>query len=164
MELDMEQVLTELNGMTVGQLQQRYAEVCGEQARSWNRAWLVKRIAWKVQANAYGDLSERAHRRALELASKSDVRLKAPASCTGETTLAKLPPARPPVDKRLPVPGTVIVRKYKRRTYKVTVLAEGFEFCGEAFGSLSAIAQRITGSHWNGFKFFGLTKSAGGAR
>ena len=50
--------------MTVGQLQARYAEVFGEPARSGNRQWLFRRVAWRVQAMAEGDLTERARERA----------------------------------------------------------------------------------------------------
>ena len=57
----------------------------------------------------------------------------------------------------LPMPGTVLRRDYKGRTILVTVLDRGFEFEGEFFRSLSAVAQHITGAHWNGRLFFGLT-------
>ena len=53
-----------------------------------------------------------------------------------------------------------IVRRYKGKTLRVTVLADGFEFMGERFGSLSAIAKAVTGTHVNGFRFFGLAKEA----
>jgi hypothetical protein len=56
----------------------RYAEVCGEQSRSGNKDYLVKRIAWRMQANEFGDLPERARRRAMEIASNADLRLRAP--------------------------------------------------------------------------------------
>tara|TARA_B100000029_G_scaffold490046_1_gene548556 strand:- start:89 stop:310 length:222 start_codon:yes stop_codon:yes gene_type:complete len=57
---------------------------------------------------------------------------------------------------RVPLPGTVITRRYKGRLIRVRVVANGFEFEGELFKSLSAVAKRITGSHWNGYRFFNL--------
>jgi hypothetical protein len=55
------------------------------------------------------------------------------------------------------MPGTLLTRDYKGRTICVKVLADGFEYEGERFKSLSAVARRITGSAWNGFLFFKLT-------
>lgn len=66
--LDITKELAALSRMTVGQLHGRYAEVFGEPARSRHRQYLVRRIAWRIQANAEGGLSERAIRRAEELA------------------------------------------------------------------------------------------------
>ena len=68
----------------------------------------------------------------------------------------------PASDTRLPVPGTVLTRPYKGRQIRVQVLANGFEFEGEVFRSLSAVAKKITGGHCNGYLFFGLGKSKGG--
>jgi hypothetical protein len=56
------------------------------------------------------------------------------------------------------MPGTLLTRKYKGETIQVKVCQDGFEFEGERFKSLSAVAKRVTGTHWNGFHFFGLTK------
>ena len=57
------------------------------------------------------------------------------------------------------MPGAVITREYRGRKLVVSVLDEGFEFDGQVFKSLSAIATAITGSHWNGMLFFGLKKT-----
>lgn len=164
MSIDVAAEMAALEQMTVKQLKQRYAEVVGENARSGNKAWLIKRIAWRMQANIYGDLSERARQRAMELANDAEIRLKAPPGRTLSATRAAPRQAAVSVsgDPRLPTPGTVLIRKYKGRTYKVTVQPAGFEYSGETFPSLSAVAQRITGSHWNGFLFFGLRKRPGG--
>jgi hypothetical protein len=59
-------------------------------------------------------------------------------------------------DKRLPPTGNCIQRVYKDRTIQVIVLADGFEFDGKKYKTLSAIAKSITGSHVNGFHFFHL--------
>ena len=68
MKLNLAKELAVLEKMTVGQLQQRYAEVFRETVRSRHRQYLIRRIAWRLQANAEGGLSERALRRAEELA------------------------------------------------------------------------------------------------
>jgi hypothetical protein len=53
--------LAALQRLTVPQLRQRYAEVFGETTNANNRVWLMKKIAWRLQAQAEGALSERAH-------------------------------------------------------------------------------------------------------
>ena len=59
-------------------------------------------------------------------------------------------------DDRLPPPGTLLTRQYKGRTIAVRVLDEAFEYDGQAYTSLSAVAKAITGSHLNGYQFFQL--------
>ena len=61
-------------------------------------------------------------------------------------------------DDRLPLPGTVIVREYKGQARQVKVLPAGFEYEGEVYKSLSAVAKAITGQHCNGYHFFRLRK------
>lgn len=151
-----------LHGMTVSQLQVKYLEVFGEPTNGHNKAWLVKRIAWRVQALAEGTLSERARQRAEELANDADLRVTIPrakpAAATAERT--KVVPVRFDHDDRLPMPGTILSREYKGRTLHVRVLTDGFEWDGQAYPSLSAVAKAITGSHVNGYHFFRLTRKA----
>jgi len=142
--------------MTVGQLHERYAEVFGEAARSRHKQYLIRRIAWRLQANAEGDLSERAQRRAEELANIADVRVTPPKTRPAERTAPCVARVRVTADPRLPAPGAAITRKYKGQTLTVTVLADGFEYAGERYPSLTAVAKAITGSHISGFRFFQL--------
>jgi hypothetical protein len=153
MKLNIEREVATLGQMTVGQLQQRYVEVFGEPVRSRHKQYLIRRIAWRLQANAEGGLSERALRRAEELANIADVRVTPPRTATGVATTASTAPAAA-TDRRLPPVGTAITRRYKGRTINVIVLPDGFEYDGERYRSLSAVAKAITGSHMNGFRFF----------
>ena len=57
--------------------------------------------------------------------------------------------------------GTTLVRQWRGHTHAVLVRDNGFEYEGERYRSLSVIAKRITGAHWSGPRFFGLTKPAG---
>ena len=57
--------------------------------------------------------------------------------------------------------GTILVRQWRGHTHTVFVGEEGFEYEGERYRSLTVIAERITGAHWSGPRFFGLTKRAG---
>ncbi len=134
MKLNLAKELAALEQMTVGQLQQRYAEVFGETVRSRHKHYLIRRIAWRLQANAEGGLSERALRRAEELADVADVRVTPPRGGISANPVAPASPANAPSrpsDPRLPPIGAAITRKYKGRTLTVTVLADGFEYAGE---------------------------------
>jgi hypothetical protein len=132
-------------------IRRKYRELFGEEPRSKNRHSLVRRIAWRLQANAEGGLSERARRRAVEIANDADVRFLAPRGGP-ETQSGK---AR--FDRRIPAVGTLVSRDYRGSTIAVRILAEGFEYEGRQYRSLSAIASEVTGTRWNGLAFFGLT-------
>lgn len=161
--------LAALERMTPAQLRERYAAVFGEASRSGHREWLVKRVAWRIQANVEGDLSERAKRRAEELANDADLRLKAPA--TFKLVVEPQPAPRQVTasvankkDDRLPPVGSVITREYEGKKVKVTVRANGLEYGGELYATLSAVAKAVCGSHCNGFLFFRLGKYARGGK
>ena len=135
-----------LREMTVADLREKYHEVFGEATRSRHKDFLRKQIAWRLQANEEGDLSERARRRAAGLANDADLRVRVPAGAFdaglpayGRTRTHEF---SRPHDPRLPMPGTVLTRDYKGRLLRVTVLDDGFEFEGTHHGSLSAIAAR----------------------
>lgn len=146
---------------SIGELKQRFAELCGYLPGTRNRIWLIRRIAWKLQANAEGGLSERALARARELARDADLRTTAPRPKPMPAGAAtKVIKATFDTDSRLPVPGSIITRAYKGRALRVVVRDHGFEFEGERFKSLSAVAKHITGSHCNGYLFFGLKGGA----
>jgi len=149
--------------MTVDELRRKYAEVFGERTGGRHQQWLIKRIAWRMQANAEGDLSERARRRAMELANEADLRMTPP----------REPKPAPDAEQRTRtvgtrvrasdhlLPGTVLNRRYKGRNVRVQVLIDGFEFEGERYKSLTAVARAVTGKHWNGYHFFNLRKNGG---
>jgi hypothetical protein len=137
--------------MPLDDLRAQYGTVFGEATRNGNRVWLVKRIAWRLQALAEGDLSQRARQRAAQIANDADLRLTPP----GPPRLVS-PTAAP--RQRLPRAGAVLTRVYKGATLQVKVLARGFEFEGAMYTSLSAVAKAISGSHCNGFHFFRIAK------
>lgn len=159
MSLNVGKELAALERMTVGELRERYGELFRETTRARNRRWLIKRIIWRMQSREQGGLSERARLRATELAADSDLRVTAPqqtptGSDAAERTQATT--AHFSGSSRTPLPGTLLTRRYKGRLLQVRVLSDGFEFEGEVFRSLSAVAKQITGSHWNGYRFFNL--------
>jgi hypothetical protein len=160
MDSPLAQEVAALKWLTVGELRARYAEVFGEAARTRHKTWLLKRIAWRIQVLVEGDLSQRARQRAAELANDADLRRrpplssKSPASERTATMQKSLSD-----DKRLPPPGTILTRNYKGHALEVRVLSKGFEFEGEVYRTLSAVAKSITGSHCNGYHFFRLAKT-----
>ena len=160
MALDIAQELVDMRRMSISELRSRFAHVFGETTRTGNKICLIKRIAWRLQALEEGDLSDRARRRAAELACDADLRL-APPHPVRRRRFPPLIPAAESHDSRLPMPGSVLARTYKGESFHVKVLANGFEFENQIYKSLSAVAKAITGTHCNGFMFFGLTRDGG---
>lgn len=159
MQIDIDTEVTELRRMTTSELSERYAQVFGEETRTRHKPYLIRKIAWRMQAMAEGDLSTRARHRAEELARDADVRVMPPKDGLSVATVPLPNTVTANNDPRLPSPGTAITRKYKGRTIQVVVLVDGFEYAGERYASLSAVAKAITGSHVNGFRFFNLKEN-----
>ena len=147
--------------LSVPELKAKYVEAFGEQSRSGNAAFLRKRIAWRLQARAMGGLSERARRRAEELADEADLRVRRPRPSrarhsTSARRRGRSEASQPERDPRLPPSGEVLVREFRGTTVAVRMLEDGFEYEGRRYTSLSPIAREVTGSRWNGFRFFNL--------
>ena len=144
-----------LESLPVEDLRAKYAELFGEPTVSKHRRHLVKRCAWGIQAREFGGLDPAVKERALKIARLSDIRLTPP-----KTT----EPKRVVVDVKsdevtsTPTPGTVLVRPYKGRDVRVTVLEMGFEWEGRIYGTLSAVAKAVTGTHCSGPAWFGMTR------
>ena len=154
--------IEELQRLNVSALRRKYQEVFGEESRSFNKEFLFRRIAWRLQANAEGGLSERARHRAAEIANDSDLRTRAPREFlpaqVSTIVTCEFDRTQPQRDRRLPPPGTLLTRRLDNRQIVVKVLEAGFEFETRRYGSLSAIAREVTGTRWNGLLFFGLAE------
>lgn len=100
METTTYQEIQGLARMTVGELREKYLDVFGEETRSYHKEFLRKRIAWRIQVLAEGDLTERARRRAEELADDADLRIRTPrdpvksgsAEVRARTSISHIPP------------------------------------------------------------------------
>lgn len=151
--------LRRLSSLTLAELRAEYERVSGEPARSNNRPFLLKRVAWRIQAAASGGLTERARARAIELARDQDLRVRPRPEVHAAYGEVVAPKAAS--NQTLPPVGSLLTRIYKGRRLEVRVLERGFEFDGRVFPSLTAVAKEATGSDWNGRLFFGLTGRGG---
>jgi hypothetical protein len=132
--------LDRLVTMPIAQLRIRYRDVLRADPPSAFGPDLLRRsIAYRIQEKAYGGMSRPA-RRILEQLIKA---------------FSTQPDAKLVLPRRIK-PGSVLVRNWKQKSYRVTVMAEGFAYEGRTFSSLSEIAVLITGTRWNGPRFFGL--------
>jgi hypothetical protein len=131
----------------------RFACLAGNRSKrlrpppSFNRAWLVKRLAYRIQELAYGGLSVRAETKLKGLIAEEEARLQGK-----------------PVPRRgdRPIAGTRLIREWQGVEHAVTVLGEGCECQGRPYKSRSAIARAITGTRWNGPLFFGVRSHRSG--
>ena len=115
MDLNIGKEVAAMKRMTVNELRAKYAEVFGEETNARHKEWLVRRIAWRMQALAEGDLSERARQRAEELANDADLR----------TTIPKPPKAAPALADRVTTatvrwPATIVCRCRARPSHAST--------------------------------------------
>ena len=156
MNAELNQHIDQLRHMTTAQLQLRYRELFGQTSHSNHKDYLFRRVAWRMQALAEGDLSERARQFAREIATDADLRLRAPKECVGDQPPVCVARASRQRDPRVPVPGTQLIKRYKNETLTVTVLEDGYQYGERVYKSLSAIARQVTGTQWNGYVFFAL--------
>jgi Protein of unknown function (DUF2924) len=136
--------LDRLPSMPIVTLRKRYRELFkGEPPAAFGPDLLRRSIAHRIQEKAYGGLSA-SSRKLLNRLIKA-ARAK--------------PNGRLELPRRIK-PGSELVRTWNGRTYRVIVTTDGFAWEGQAFASLSEIASKITGSRWNGPRFFGLRMRA----
>jgi len=149
--------LQTLKSASILKVQERYKELFkASEAPCANKPYLIKKITYRLQEMADGGLSDETKTQIIELIEKYDpINNKAlrPQVVSAGKNVVSIPFMR---DKRLPIPGTVIQKKYKGQDYHVKVLDKGFEYKDKYYKSLSSIAFEITGAHWNGFSFLGL--------
>ena len=142
--------IEEMRAMNVPELVTKYKKVFGKAPRVKNKEWLWKRIAWKIQEQKHGGLTVVAQRRLEALIAEIDL----PIEENQRAVTGKLRVPRTPGD---PAAGTTLVRMWKGQEIRVKVLEEGYEWNDVVHRSLSAVAKAVTGSHWNGRLFFGIT-------
>jgi hypothetical protein len=136
--------LDRLAVMPIAQLRVRYREVYrADPPKAFGPDLLRRSIAYRVQEKAYGGLSRPAQR-LLDQAMKA---------------FAAKPNGKIVLPRRIK-PGSILVREWKGKTHRVMVLADAFAYDGKTFGNLSEIAVLITGTRWNGPRFFGLRSKA----
>ncbi len=161
MATTIQQQAESLAGMSITELRLRYEEAFGEITTSRHRRYLIKRILWRIQANLHGGLSKKALARARQLADPSDLRLTGPAWPSmpeGAQTVNCSLPKSITSNQSILAPGTQLERMYKGQKIIVTIMENGVRWNGELYRSLSAVAKAVTGSHWNGKLFFGVSK------
>ena len=129
-------------------LKQQWRDLFGKEPPPHNRKYLISRLSYRVQELAFGGLKPETLARLEALGEQLD---------GGNVVIRRIR-----VDDK-PVTGTRLMRNYQGIEHTVTVLADGYEWAGRPFQSLSAIARAITGTRWNGWAFFGLKNNQGAA-
>ena len=142
-----EDELDRLATMPIARLRVRYREVFRtEPPKAFGPDLLRRSMAHRIQEKAYGGLSRSAQR-------LLDQMMKA---------YAAKPNGKIVLPRRIK-PGSVLVREWKGRSHRVMVLADGFAYDGDVYTNLSEIAVLITGTKWNGPRFFGLRSKTQGS-
>ncbi len=141
----MEDEIAHLRGLDLPGLRSRWQSVFQRSAPTHlTRHLLFSVIAYRLQADRFGDL-DHATQQVLD---------RTVAKEAGSKTVARLTSFD---QKRTTLtPGTVLVREWDRRSQRVMVMADGYAWNGQTYDSLSKVAFAITGTKWNGPRFFGL--------
>ena len=144
--------LATLETLSMEQLHEKWRDLYGGEPPGYKRQFLIKRLAYRIQALFYGGLSEAAKAHWRQVA-QGDPVARVDGRVAGNSR-----------SKTDILPGTRFVRIWKDRRHEVLAHENGFEYDGRMFRSLSAVAREITGTRWNGRLFFGLKKGddAGG--
>ena len=138
--IDVAQALVRLSELTIFELRGEWRRLHRmPPPMRLSRDLLVRGITYKLQERAYGGLST-ATARKLEQAGADSL-------SRGAVTPA------PPISLR---PGTRLVREWRGVTHMVLIHADGIEWRGQRYRSLSLVARKITGARWSGPRFFGL--------
>ena len=156
----------QLPGLGPAELQAIHREMFGAEHPIANCQHLRRKIAWHIQAAKEGGVPEAVRSSAISIARETELRTR-----ISENALRRRDaiPAELSVtakvmghshDARLPMPGSLIAKRYRGRTLVVKALDDGFEYEGRHYTSLSSIAGEITGTRWSGFAFFQLGKEA----
>ena len=133
--------LAALKTMSVNDLRAEWQVFFDAPAPNNSRIFLEGRLAYRIQELTYGG-PDRQTRRLLDLLAD-----EVEGTLTRKSQIA---------DPRNPVVGTKLIRDWDGVAHTVTVLKEGFDWGGRRYKSLSAVARAITGTQWNGYRFFGL--------
>jgi len=141
--------LATLQRMSVNELKMKWEELFASGAPNNSRAFLEVRIANRIQELTYGGLSRDVRRALDRLADENE---------------GKVDRKRMADDPRNPSRGTKFIREWNGVEHTVTVLQDGYEWEDRKYRSLSAVAKNITGTSWNGFRFFGFREKARGSK
>ncbi len=147
-----------LFNMTVNELRAKFYDILGFCTHSRNKDFLVRKIAWKIQAKHFGDGTDDLKAKAYEIADFSRLRIR-DTIIQRTAPIGKLPVTKPfnsGRDRRLPMYGAIISKNYRGKKILVKVLDDTFEYEGREYSSLSTIAREVTGTNWNGYRFFNL--------
>ncbi|UYV35783.1 DUF2924 domain-containing protein [Rhodobacteraceae bacterium D3-12] len=133
--------LAALKTTSTPDLKQQWRDLFDSEPPPFNRRFLESRLAYRIQELAYGGLKPETVKRLEALGEQLD---------GGDRKKSRIRA------DLMPVTGTRLIREWQGVEHVVTVTADGFEWQGRPYKSLSAIARAITGTRWNGWVFFGL--------
>lgn len=135
--------ISDLKDKSFAELKKLWLEYNQTEAPPYRRGYMIRALAYRIQELTYGGLSPQTARKLDELIAEAE----------GLKIKRKSKPVQ------MPVTGTRLIREWRGERHEVVVLPNGFEYAGRQWKSLSAIAELITGTHWNGLMFFGLRRA-----
>ena len=123
-------------------IEEKWRDLYGTEPPNFKKTFLQRRLAFRIQELFYGGVDDSTKQKLSEITDKLE---------------DKKPKARVEIDGKI-LPGPRFVREWKGKLYETIVRDDGFEYNGQMYRSLSAIATAITGTQWNGRKWWGLSR------
>ena len=156
----LEAELAELERLSLDDLRLRWRNNWGRLAPAHlSRGLLFRVMAYRLQAEAFGDLDRKAVGLLERMANGAAEKLTANGSGTlGSDVKSKISSARAAYEPLILKPGALLIREWQGRLERVTVVDDGFAWNGTTYAGLSAAAFAITGTKWNGHRFFGVRR------
>jgi hypothetical protein len=136
-DLDIIRQVLKLKTMSLNELRDLWYSLYKHDPISDTKMYMIPQLAYRIQELAYGGTDEATERKIQQVA--HDI-------SKGKKKSYK------------PLLGTKIVKEYRDKLHEIFVVADGFSYNGRVYGSLSAVAQQITGTKWNGLVFFNVKK------
>ena len=150
-EMDNMDQINDLKDASTKELIGLFRKLLGAPSSSTNRLYLSRNVAHKLQENEAGGFPKALAGNIQQMIKELD-----PINMTIFRSSRPLSKKHQTRDQRLPIPGTIITKKYKNQLIEVKVLEKGFEYKGKHYKTLTSISEEITGSHWSGYEFFNL--------
>jgi hypothetical protein len=133
--------VTAIATLTRDEMKDEWRRLFGTEPPGYGPDLMRRRLQYRVQELAYGGIAEETRKRLREIDRLAQEK------------------AKHPEEADRPIAGTMFVREHGGERHEVIVLQVGYQYRGERYDSLSAIAKKITGGHWNGWRFFGIRRN-----
>jgi len=141
--------IANLHNLTHDELKSTYLTLYGSEPPTYNRTFIINRLAYRIQEFTLGGLPETTRDRLRQILIEHGYGITGVKLETEKTKQRR-------ASGDMPILGTKLIREWKGTRYEVMIVSGGVEYQGKRYRSLTSVTRAITGCHWNGRTFFGI--------